>query len=414
MKNVFAVTMTAALVLAATGAPAAAQEDKIFIGGLVWLDRNGDGKVGDEPGLAGEKAVKITKFDGGELVGEYTTDDKGMYVARDLPAGKYRVSVSGERYTPTTQRNVVTEGGTVDFGLQGRGIAGRSFLDKNRDGVRQADEELLSPGTLNGKPIPVSREDGQFSVEDLPFGKYKFVAADYSQRGLALVKPLGTNPIDWVTGTLEFTIGELEGPAPLDAMYFEPKADAAVEDVTIAPAKDTYTVGEQIDVKFKLANKGDVPGKLSVIMFNFGSVKLVSLSDNVAGSKDDFETVAAVLPGESVTVDLKVEITGTDLAEIWPWARPFVGPFKDVDRKNQGTQSKKTIKVVEKGASAPTTSPTETTAPTTTTTPPAVVKAGNNSGLATTGAPVLGFLALGALLLTAGASAFLVARRRRS
>lgn len=31
---------------------AVAQEEKIFTGGPVWLDRNADGEVGDEPGLA--------------------------------------------------------------------------------------------------------------------------------------------------------------------------------------------------------------------------------------------------------------------------------------------------------------------------------------------------------------------------
>ncbi|NKE55605.1 LPXTG cell wall anchor domain-containing protein [Lentzea sp. PSKA42] len=147
-----------------------------------------------------------------------------------------------------------------------------------------------------------------YVARDLPAGKYAFVAVDYSQRGLALVKPAGTRPIDWATGT--------------------------------------------------------------------------------------------------------IEITGTDLTEIWPFAHPFVGPFKDADRTNQGTNVKKQIKVVEKGATtAPSSS--QTAAPTTTITS-AVAKAGNKAGLASTGASPLGFLALGAVLLAAGASAFFVARRRRS
>lgn len=414
MRKLFAAAMAAALLVPVAGT-AAAQEDKIFIGGLVWLDRNGDGKVAGEPGLAGEKAVKITKFDGGELVGEYTTDDNGVYAARDLPAGKYVVRVSGERYRPTTTRNVVTEGGTVDFGLRGSSVAGRSFFDRNRDGSRQADEELLSPGTLNGKPIPVSREDGQFSVEDLPFGRYKFVAADYSARGLALAKPLGARPIDWATGTLEFTLGELEGPGPLDALYFEPKADGAIDEVMISPAKDTYTVGDQVEVKIKLANKGDVPGKLNVIMFSFADVKVLSRSDNVTGANDNFFTAVPMLPGESITVEMKLELASTKIEEIYPFAHPFIGRFKDVDRSNQGLKVKKSIKVVEKGAetTTPTTTPATTT-PTTTTTPPVVTNVSNRGGLASTGASVLGFIALGSLLLVAGAGAFLVARRRRS
>jgi LPXTG-motif cell wall-anchored protein len=42
-----------------------------------------------------------------------------------------------------------------------------------------------------------------------------------------------------------------------------------------------------------------------------------------------------------------------------------------------------------------------------------VAQAGTKAGLASTGASPLGFLALGALLLAAGTSAFFLARRRR-
>lgn len=337
MRKFFAVATTAALLLPVAGT-AAAQEEKITIEGLVWLDRNADRKFENEAVLAGEKIVRITKYDGGDLVGEYTTDDNGRYAARDLPAGKYSVTAVNYRYTPTTQRNVASEGGTVDFGVQGQFVTGRSFVDRNRDGVRQPDEELLSPGTLNGKQIPVSREDGQFSVDDLPYGKYEFVAADYTKRGLALVKPEGTRPVDWATGRLEFTLSELEGPGSLDVMYFEPKGDGALEGTAISPAKDTYVLGEQIEVSFKLLNKGDVPGKLSVVMFGLGSTdaKLISLSDNVTGTMQDFEMVEKLLPGESITVVMKLELASTELKEISPFARPFIGGFKDVDHKNQG------------------------------------------------------------------------------
>jgi hypothetical protein len=418
VKKLFAVTMTAAFVLTSVGTPALAQEDKISIGGLVWLDRNGDGKLGDEErGLAGEKAVKITRYDGGELVGEHTTDDKGIYVARDLPAGKYLVSVSGDRYTPTTQRNVTTEGGTVDFGLQGHGIAGRSFHDRNGDGGRQADEELLSAGTLNGKPIAVSREDGQFSVEDLPFGKYEFVAADYSQRGLTLIEPIGTRPIDWATGRLEFTLGQFEGPGPLDAMYTDAKADIALE-TAITPVKDVYTVGDQIDLRLTLSNRGNAPVAPTSVLGSFGA-KLVSHSDNVTlspGTDDVFSVIDKILPGERAEVTLKIELNDVEYTEVHAMVRFGFGHLPDVDHKNNVVV--KPIKIVEKGAetttpTTPTTS-TQTAAPTTTTTDPAVAKAGNKSGLASTGASPLGFLGLGALLLAAGTAAFFVARRRRS
>ncbi|WP_439662272.1 SdrD B-like domain-containing protein [Lentzea sp. HUAS TT2] len=416
MKKLGAVAMTAAFVLTAVGTPALAQEEKISIGGLVWFDRDGDRKVGaEEAGLAGEKVVKITKD--GELVGEYTTDDKGMYSARDLPAGKYEVTAStGGRYKNTTPYRVVTEGGTVDFGVQGRSIAGLSFYDKNLDGRPQADEERLSPGTLNGKPIAVSGEGGVFSVEDLPAGKYEFVAADYTARGLTLVEPLGTLPIDWATGRIEFTLGELEGPGPLNAVYADAKADIALE-FAITPAKDVYTVGDQIDLKVTLSNKGNAPVAPTFVLGSFGA-KLLSHSDNVTlspGTDEDFSLNDKILPGKQAEVALKIELNDVTYTEVHAMARFNFGRLPDVNRRNN--VAVKPIKIVEKGAetTTPPSSSTPTAAPTTTTTTDqAVAKAGNKSGLASTGASPLGFLGLGALLLAAGVGAFFVARRRRS
>ncbi|MGW6443881.1 SdrD B-like domain-containing protein [Lentzea sp. NPDC055074] len=416
MKKLFAVTTTAAFVLSAAGTPALAQEEKVSISGLVWLDRNGDKVAGaDEPGLAGEKVVRITKS-GGELVGEYTTDDKGVYSAKDLPAGKYHVNFIRSRYLPTGRSSATTEGGTVDFGARGFGIAGHSFFDRNKDGLRQADEDLLSPGTLNGKPIAVSREDGAFSVDDLPAGDYEFVAADYTQRGLALVEPKGTLPIDWATGTLRFKLGELEGPGPLDAVYFEARADIAVA-AAVTPVKKTYTVGDRIDVEVTLSNKGDVPVTPSVVMAEF-AVKLLKHSDNVKfvdGRDDDFETTTKILPGQQAVVTFQVELNDVTFDEVWPIVRFNFGHLKDVDRKNNVVRLP--VEVVEKGAetTAPTTtSETSATAAPATTTTQVVAQAGSRSGLASTGASPLGFIGLGALLLAAGTSAFLIARRRRS
>ncbi len=362
-----------------------------------------------------------------------STREKVADVAADAN-GRYRVTLpKGPRYLVTSKPMVgfttpyyaraTDKDMTLDFPLWGAFIEGFSFVDANGDGVKQAEEKthdgrVLVTGEAGTEPreqVKVETSvaaDGSFNV-DLPLGDYIITAPDLSKQGLALAKPLRAFDIDWVTGKGR-PLGERH--ARIDLRYFEPKADAAVEDVSISPAKDTYTVGDQIDVKVKLVNKGDVPGKLSVVMLNIGDAeaKLLSRSDNVTGSLVDFETVAKVLPGESLTVAMKLELTSTELEEIYPFARPFVGAFKDVDRKNQGLSTKKLIKVVEKSTAAPT-SPSETTAPptTTTTTVPAVAKAGN-SGLASTGASPLGFIALGGLLLAAGAGVFLVARRRRS
>ena len=332
MKKLSAVAMTAAFVLTSVGSPAVAQEDKIFIGGLVWLDRNGDHKAGDEAVLAGEKVVKITKDGTGELVGEYTTDDKGMYVARDLPTGKY-----------------------------------------------------------------------------------EFVAADYTGRGLTLVEPAGTNAIDWATGRLGFTLGEGEGAAPLIALYADAKADMALE-TAITPAKDVYTVGDQIDLKLTLSNKGNAPVAPTFVLGSFAA-KLVSHSDNVTlqpGTDEDFSVKDKILPGKQVEVALKIELNDVTYTEVHAMVRFGFGRLPDVNHRNNVVMTP--IKIVEKGTetTTPPSSSTQTAAPTTTTTDAAVAKAGNESGLASTGASPLGFLGLGALLLAAGTAAFFVARRRRS
>ena len=132
------------------------------------------------------------------------------------------------------------------------------------------------------------------------------------------------------------------------------------------------------------------------------------------GRDDEFETVSKILPGQQVEVTLKVELNDVTFDEVWPIARFNFGHLKDVDHKNNVVRLP--IKVVEKSTTTEPSAPSstsQTAAPTTTTTP-AVAKAGNSSGLASTGASPLGFLGLGALLLAAGTAAFLVARRRRS
>ncbi|MGI5504001.1 SdrD B-like domain-containing protein [Lentzea sp. CA-135723] len=409
MRKLCAAAMAAALVLPATGLSAVAQEDKISISGLVWFDHNGDRASAGEPVLAGETIVRLSRDGSDEVLGEYATDDKGVYAINDLAPGKYRVSITDGRYEHTTARSVVTEGGTVDFGLKGYSIVGLSFYDRNKDGIRQAGEELLSPGTLNGKPIAVSRENGQFSVDDLPAGKYEFVAADYSGRKLALAEPKGNDPIDWATGRLGFSLSEFEGPSLLSVLYVDPSADVALE---ASLAKDTYLVGEQIDLKLKLTNKGDVPVTPSFLLAEFDE-KLVSVSDNVVehGNKD-FDLKHKLLPGKSADVELKFVPRGTDFTAVWPFVVYNFGGFEDVDRKNNSV--KIPVKVVEKVTETTTTTAPATTAPTTTTTEQAVAQAAAKSGLASTGASPLGFLALGTLLLTAGAAAFVAARRRRS
>lgn len=309
---------------------------------------------------------------------------------------------------------MTTEGGTVDFGVRGGSLIGYSFLDQNRNGSFEENEgeRRLEPGTLNGKKLQIRPETNDFVVEDLPFGRYEFVATDYHRDGLTLWDTQSSSGLDWVTGKRVYDINENFSSAPIDILYFNPKGDLAITTPAVSPAKDVYVVGDEVEVTFQLTNKGEAP---EVPTFSTGAWSKTTLghSDNIEprpGSYDEFAAKAPLLPGQRLDVKIRVRLAGTDVESVNALVRPSRwgdDPFEDNTRRPA-------IKIVEKGAETvvPTTS-TTTTAPATTTTTPAVAKAGNK-GLASTGASPLGFIALGGLLLAAGAGAFFVARRRRS
>ncbi|MET9628692.1 hypothetical protein ABZX92_14640 [Lentzea sp. NPDC006480] len=423
MNKHLAVATTAAFLLAGAGLPASAQDETITVEGVVYFDHNFNEKndAGDTVRANG-LGVTVTNIDAGGTVGEFRTDADGRYQAV-LPKGpRYMVILEKDGFDAPWGARPTSENLTLDFALHGSFINGFSFVDANGDGVKQ-DAEDPAPGeikasgkTADGKQIDVAAKpgaDGSFRFELQP-GAYVVTAPDLVKEGLALAKPLGANDIDWLTGQANAGAGNTR----VDLRYFKPKADAAVEEFAVTPAKAEYTVGDQADVKIKLTNKGDNPGALSFAVY--GPVEFLKASDNVRGlgNAGSYETVAKLLPGESVTVDLKIEFPAVaGEGPLGTMVRPFIGGHPDVDRSNQGPRLNKLVKVVEKSTTTPTTPTSETTPTTTTpttTTTPAVAKAGNKTGLALTGASPLGFLGLGALLLAAGLSAFFVARRRRS
>ncbi len=413
MRKYLAVAMTAALVLPATGV-AAAQDEKITIDGLVWIDRNGN-KVRDagEVVLPNEPGGSIVKVDTGETVAEFSTDAGGKYRVENLPAGKYRVELAAiaknEFHILVPAKHRVTEGGTVDLRFLGGNVQGASFLDANQDNVRQADEELLNPGTLNGKPVPMPGEDGKFIVDDLRFGDFTFVAADHSAKKYQLVD--GTN-VDKATRTLNFKLESLENSHKLvDVRNVRIKGDLAIETPVVLPAKDAYLVGDEVDVQLKITNKGTAAEQPEFMLMLWGtSAKTLSFSGNVTSARDNGDTFKAkepLAPGQTLDVKLRVKFLTTELESV----HVIVVHSKWGNDPMANNNVKLPVRIVEKGAetTTPTTSPT-----TTTTTTPAVANVSKKDGLASTGASPLGFLSLGSLLLLAGAGAFLVARRRRS
>jgi LPXTG-motif cell wall-anchored protein len=219
--------------------------------------------------------------------------------------------------------------------------------------------------------------------------------------------------LDWVTGKRVYDIDDRFTSAPIDIRYFNPKGDLAISTPVLSPAKDVYVVGDEVEATFQITNKGEAPESPT---FTTGKWSLTTLahSDNVEptpGSYDEFAVKSPLLPGQSIDVKIRVRFDTTEPVQVNVLVRPSRwgdDPFKDNVRVVP-------IKIAERSAeiSTPPASST-TTAPPATTTTRAVAKAGDKSGLASTGASPLGFLALGALLLAAGLGAFFVARRRRS
>ncbi len=424
VKKLFAVVLTAGLALPTVATTAAAQDETITIEGLVYLDRNANRKpdAGESPRVG--TRIWAMNLDTRKIKWESTTGADGRYKAV-LPKGpKYSVGLDFGDYTANRSEWVLSEShANADFAFAGYFVEGFTFVDTNGDGEKQEDEKThegkvkVTGRSNSGTEVNVetrSGVDGAYRL-DLPLGEYQVVAPDLTANQLALAAPKSDRDIDWVTGTRKFPTGN-DGARNyrVDLRYLEAKADIGLASA-ITPVKDVYTVGDQIDVKFTLSNKGNVPVAPDLVLGSFYA-KLVSHSDNVKlqpGSDDDFTVVNKILPGQQIEVALKVELNDVKYNEVHALVRFNYGRLPDVDHKNNVVSTK--IKVVEKSTAEPSApSSTSATAVPTTTTTPAVAKAGNNSDLASTGASPLGFLGLGALLLAAGTGAFFVARRRRS
>ncbi|MEU5235017.1 hypothetical protein AB0G82_38180 [Streptomyces anulatus] len=422
MKKLFAVTMTAALALPAVATTAAAENETITIEGANFLDRNANGKFDEGETLRPDTRMQVKDLETRQIVWDSHANRGGRYHVELRKGPKYSITVDLGAYTAERTELIVSEDDAhADFAFTGTFLSGFTFVDSNGDGVKQADEK---PHTGKVKVSGVTRANLDFNAEteadangaylfDLPLGDLTITAPDLRKSRLTLAEPKSANDIDWLTGTR--AVGEpVSRRLQVDLRYVEAKADFALAS-TITPLEETYTVGDQIELRLAVSNKGNVPVAPTVVLGSFAA-KLLSHSPNVTVEDDDvFTTVDKILPGEQAEIALKIELDDVEYAEVHAMVRFVPGGYQDVDPTNNVVST--LIKVVGKAgeSTAPTT--TTTTAPastTTTTTAPAVAQAGTRSGLASTGASPLGFLALGVLLLAAGTSAFFVARRRRS
>ncbi|SMD08197.1 hypothetical protein [Lentzea albidocapillata] len=421
MRTIFAVGATAALVLLATGAPALAQNEKINIAGQVFHDRNGDNTYDAGDGVrAWGVGVRITDQVSGQ-VHTLPVGANGRYGIFNLPKSTYLVeNLDVTNYTSSktsyTTSETLTNG---DFPLVGHVVRGTSYLDANGDGAKQADERAVA-GEIkvvgkakDGSPVDVSKtpgSDGTYAI-DLPLGEFT-LTTPLNDEGFVLGKPASATDVDWATGTRTITVASTGKTEQVDLRYITAAANITVKG-SLSPAKDTYLVGEEITAKVQLINTGNAPVMPTIGLGRFHA-KLIRYSDSLAAdTSTQFELKRKIVPGETAEIELTFTPTGTIFTGLQLVVFDPMRGLKDVDSTDNMLQI--AVTVVEKGAetTAPTTS-TTTSAPTTTTTTPAVAGAGNSSGLASTGASPLGFLAIGALLLAAGTSAVFVARRRRS
>lgn len=140
------------------------------IGDYVWNDIDQDG-IQDAPLETGIAGVTVNLLQGGAVIGTTMTDSNGFYLFSDLCAGTYAVTVAtpdGYTASPSLQGGdtamdsngspatvtLTTDNSsdqTIDFGfhLQDAKIGDYVWLDKDRDGIQDADEDGLSGVTVN-------------------------------------------------------------------------------------------------------------------------------------------------------------------------------------------------------------------------------------------------------------------------
>jgi len=163
-----------------------------LISGFAYVDANRNSvKDAGEAGLGG---VLITGPSGATT----TTAADGSYSFSNLNAGTYSVSAPSTasglaRFTASPLSVTIAAGATSannNFGYVTGTISGFTYVDANRNGVKDAGEAPLSgvPVTLSGVGTVNSDANGFYTFSGLSAATYSDSAAD-SASGLALVTP---------------------------------------------------------------------------------------------------------------------------------------------------------------------------------------------------------------------------------
>lgn len=159
------------------GQKRAAGTQSSFIGGIVYLDQNGNGQMD-----SGEKTLPQIKMalDGRRAV----TDDTGKFRFDYLEPGVYKLGFDlkslNADYLPVTGDRAVRlregENMWLSYGVtMGGSVSGKVFLDKNANGQMDVGEEPLRLVGLEldgGKKVLYTNKDGTFYFENLPLGQH--------------------------------------------------------------------------------------------------------------------------------------------------------------------------------------------------------------------------------------------------
>ncbi|MEV8441448.1 SdrD B-like domain-containing protein [Actinosynnema sp. NPDC051121] len=430
MRNLigrFAALFTAVGVAALVSPLAVAEENTVTLEGLVWFDRNANGVVdAGEPPLANGRGVEVYDVATKSLIKAYGTDANGHYKAEGLPDVPLTVHTPNtdvfEATTPATF-NPVTGGGRFDFGVRGGTVRGFSFNDANRDGVRQTYESDV-PGAptvrlVGGKDdrAPATRGvNGEYEFRDVPVGTWlpMSIVADVAPE-LKLADPVTEFDIDPGTRQKPFVVRAGE-TARVDVRYTYLDADFVAGTPRLEPAEDAYRLGDVVTLVVPVTNKGEAPDNPVMVVFD-STPEFVSAGDGVEviTPGQEFRLTGPMAVGATVDVRLTYRLDKPEFEQFHLLIRPFsaLGHRETNFKDNHAIVP---LKYASGEQSTTTTPPTTTTASpttTTTTTPAAVQVAGSSSGLAGTGAAPFPLVAIGGLLLGAGALTFLAARRRR-
>ncbi|MBB5954460.1 hypothetical protein FHS29_001030 [Saccharothrix tamanrassetensis] len=427
-----AAALTAALMTALTtlavgpAGVAGAQEDSVVLEGQLWFDRN-ENNVWEwgEPVYGNSRGVRIVDAATRAVLGEFPTDASGRYRAEGLPKVDLDVQVVDAdvfRVGPARKGP-----GTVDFGLVGGTVEGRLFVDQNEDGVRQPDEHglavartlRLTRGAVE-LPSPEVLGEGGYVFRDLPAGEYVLEAADRAPAA-HIAAPLTELDVDPVTRRKTITV-PVAGAGRADVRYVWQTIDFAMGTPKLTPAKDTYALGDEVELTVPVTNLGPVADRAKFTMFRMGPARSVTDSLVMEASGQEFGLREVLQPGGTVEIGIRYVLDSADIEELHLFSRPNSAQgFRDSNVRNNhaivpiklstGTTPTSATSATSTAAATPTTAEEPGTASGTVAAPVAVVSGGG--GLASTGVAPGVFVVIGGLLVGGGALAYLAARRRR-